>query len=1199
MSDQPKVFISYARQDGEEFATVLRRRLEREEPEITLWQDRAQMEGGVGWWKQVTDALDVAQFLILVMTPAALQSPITRKEWRYARQQGVCVFPVKGVPDAAIDFASLPRWMQKAHFFDLEREWATFVNYLKSPCQVARVPFMAPDLPDGFVERPALFAQLLQILLDAERQNLALTTALHGAGGLGKTTLAAALCHHDEIIAMFDDGILWVTLGRQPNVYEGLAKLYAALTGERPGFIDKEDVAFHLAERLEGKNCLIVIDDIWDAADLRLFMQGGKDCVRLITTRIFDIAAEAVRCNVDEMTTPEAVQMLTSRLECPSLDLAPLRELADRLDRWPLMLELASAALRHRIHRGDTLAGALDYLNRKLDKQGVVAFDNRNSIERQQAIASTIEVSLEPLDAEERRHCVELAIFPEDTIVPLRIMSALWALDDFDAEELAQRLDNLSLLKFSLQTATIHLHDVIRAYLTTQLREPAALHARLVDSWGDPHHLSHAYAWRWLPYHLMRAGRAKDLRQLLLDYEWLQAKLEATDAIALLTDYDYIPDDEDLHLVQGAIRLCTHVVAADKTQLAGQLLGRLPIETSARINALRQQAERWQGVPWLRPLTPLLTSPGGALLFTLAGHTGRVRAVAITSDGQRAISASDDQTVKVWDLERGAEERTLTGHADWVRAVAVIPNGLRAISASDDHTLKIWDIETGAAELTIDTYGDWVWALAVTPDGRYAISASDDRTLKIWDLERGTVERMLKGHSAEVNAVAVAPDGRVLVSGSDDRTLRVWDLSRGTEVGILKGHTAKVNAVAVTPNGRHAISASADDTLRVWELEQSGAAQPRTVTARAYRVRGLAVTPDGRRVITAFEDYTLKVWDLEHEVEERSLEGHTDWVNAVAVTPDGRYAVSASDDHTLKVWDLSRVVERRTFRVHTDRVRAVMVMPDGRRAISTSDDHTLRVWDMALGIVERTLTSYNHWVVTVAPDGRRIISASSHATLRVWDFESGSEQCTFMKHTDRIRAVSVTPDGRHVISAGDDRTIRVWDIETGAEELRIDVQVHWIRGLAVTPDGRYALSASDRRALKLWNLADGSEERTFRGHTARVNAVTITPNGHFAISASDDHTLRVWNIEEAVEQHMLTGHTARVGAVAITRDGQYAISASDDCTLRVWDLEKGQPVASFTGESPLLTCAVSPCERTVVAGDQSGWVHFLCLESVA
>jgi hypothetical protein len=103
MRDKPRAFLSYARKDGEEFARRLRDRLEREHPEITLWQDRAEMEGGVGWWKQITDALDVVRFLIVVMTPAAILSPITWKEWHYARQRGVCIHPVKGVLDAELD----------------------------------------------------------------------------------------------------------------------------------------------------------------------------------------------------------------------------------------------------------------------------------------------------------------------------------------------------------------------------------------------------------------------------------------------------------------------------------------------------------------------------------------------------------------------------------------------------------------------------------------------------------------------------------------------------------------------------------------------------------------------------------------------------------------------------------------------------------------------------------------------------------------------------------------------------------------------------------------------------------------------------------------------------------------------------------------------------------------------------------------
>src|SRR5262249_38777991 len=102
------VFISYARSDGSEFAHRLRHELEQQN--IKLWQDRVGMEGGRDWWLQITEALDNVNFLLLVVTPNALKSDIVRKEWRYARQQGVCVYPIKGSPD--INYDSMPRWMR-------------------------------------------------------------------------------------------------------------------------------------------------------------------------------------------------------------------------------------------------------------------------------------------------------------------------------------------------------------------------------------------------------------------------------------------------------------------------------------------------------------------------------------------------------------------------------------------------------------------------------------------------------------------------------------------------------------------------------------------------------------------------------------------------------------------------------------------------------------------------------------------------------------------------------------------------------------------------------------------------------------------------------------------------------------------------------------------------------------------------------
>jgi hypothetical protein len=87
----PRVFLSYARFDGEQFATQLRKRLEAED--IPLWQDRVGMEGGRDWWQQITEALNVVEFMVLVMTHAAIESETVRKEWRYARQQGCASIP--------------------------------------------------------------------------------------------------------------------------------------------------------------------------------------------------------------------------------------------------------------------------------------------------------------------------------------------------------------------------------------------------------------------------------------------------------------------------------------------------------------------------------------------------------------------------------------------------------------------------------------------------------------------------------------------------------------------------------------------------------------------------------------------------------------------------------------------------------------------------------------------------------------------------------------------------------------------------------------------------------------------------------------------------------------------------------------------------------------------------------------------------
>jgi hypothetical protein len=293
LTAERRVFISYARSDGVEYASRLRRRLEKEHPEINLFQDVISLHSGKDWWLQITNALNQVAYMVLVATPDAMASEAVRKEWRYARQQGVCVLPVQTSDD--LDFDSLPRWMKTKQFANLEvtEQWKLFIDDLHRPCEAPRVPFMAEDLPKDFVTRPAEFEPIIRLLIDKAREQrapVAITTALRGAGGFGKTTLAKAVCHDHRIQEVFDDGALWVTLGEKvDNLVGKVGELTTMLSGEPANFTSKEAAATRLRELLSDRDILLVIDDVWDPAHLDPFLQGGPYCARLITTRNLDV----------------------------------------------------------------------------------------------------------------------------------------------------------------------------------------------------------------------------------------------------------------------------------------------------------------------------------------------------------------------------------------------------------------------------------------------------------------------------------------------------------------------------------------------------------------------------------------------------------------------------------------------------------------------------------------------------------------------------------------------------------------------------------------------------------------------------------------------------------------------------------------------------------------------------------------------
>jgi len=1248
MHGEPEVFISFASRDGAAFAEAVRVRLQRESPALSIWKDHVSLEGGLRWWDQIQQALDQVRFLVLIVTPSTLLeelAPVVQKELRYARRQGVWIYPVMGAPEDQIPFEKFPRWLEKLtkttfydfhpawpspwdrpapdHDYQFMHEWDRFVHQLDRPGRPPRVRNTAPThFPANYVRREAEYDQLRALLLQADRRSpIAITTSLHGPGWFGKTTLAKDLCRDPEILEAYDDGILWVTLGEKPNVRDALAKLYEELTGEPSAFKDEEQAVQQLRPKLEDKDMLIVIDDVWSADHAKPFLEGGKQAARLFTTREMTVAAETRRVarsegspradgydpwvTVDEPEAELALEMLLRGLpDRPPVDQhQPYRDLAvRRLGRWPLLIDLIASELSLMIEGGESPQQALALVNAGFDEEGLTAFEpaatsEETAIRRERSARLTIDASLKRLSADDRRDYEELAIFPDDVSIPCTTLRAIWRLSAFKTQHLAQSLDRRSLLKYNATSKSIRLHDVFRTHLVRNLQNPHAVHARLVDGWGDLCNLPDSYAWRHLAHHLIEAGRKDRLRELLFDYRWLSAKLRATDPIALRDDAALFPHDPDLRYLARAFGQSAHVLARDPSALPGQLYGRLMgIERAGIQRLVEQIGQAAEDGPWLRPLRPTLTPADSPLMRVLEGHGDWVRAVAVTPDGRTVVSGSDDCTVRVWDLATG-QARTLEGHGGLVNAVALTADGRTAVSGSDDHTVRVWDLATGEVVRTLEGHGGLVNAVGLPADGRTAVSGSSDNRLRVWDLATGQA-RTLEGHRNVVRAVAVTPDGRTAVSASDDFSVRVWDLATG-ESRTLEGHGGWCRAVAVTPDGRTAVWGWVDCTVRVWDLA-TGEARTLKGHAGGDRINAVAVTPDGHTVVSGSDYFAVRVWDLATG-EARTLEGHGDSVRAVAVTADGRTVVSGSEDRTVRVWDLA-TGQMRTPERHGGWVCAVAVTPDGRTAVSGSYDRTMRVWDVATG-QERTLQGHSRGgvlAVAVTSDGRTAVSGSDDYTVRVWDLATGEARTLKGRDYGEAHAVAVTPDGRTAVSGLSNGTVQVWDLATG--EARTP-EGHWgslycgrISAVAVTSDGRTVL-ASNGRTVRVCDLVTG-QTRTLEGHGGYVRAVAVTSDGRTAISGSNDYTVRVWDLATG-QTRTLEGHGSEVHAVAVTPDGRTAVSSSDDCTVRVWDLATGKTRAMFHGDNAVISCAVSADGRILAAGDKSGQVHFLRLEDGA
>ncbi|WP_220451016.1 NB-ARC domain-containing protein [Nostoc sphaeroides] len=439
--------------------------------------------------------------------------------------------------------------------------------------------FQAPPLPEHFVKRPEYSDDLkTRLLTESSSGNRTLViTAIHGLGSVGKSTLAAALAHDAEIQTRFCDGILWTTLGQQPDVLSLLSGWVQALgdCNFKPTSI--EATSTHLRTLLYDKAVLLVVDDAWNTKDASVFNIGGVRCQVLVTTREGAIADAlgASTYSLDIMTASQAMELLRNKLkrEITGKEYESAEKLAKGVGYLPLALELAAAAIADGTTWTELLRDIKQEIARlkTLDRPGANDITDEASLKRLSLTAS-LNLSIKRLAQEDKEYFTWLGVLPEDVTINPKMTATLWDIaDERDASDSLKYLQSKALLLPGVPladgTRTYRLHDLFHDLARNLLTAPSQprrgnlpglgislvnAHVALLEKYRQKtqknlwHTLPNdGYIHQYLVWHLDKAEQIEEIHQLLREESqtgsngWYEAREKWGQTAGYITDISH------------------------------------------------------------------------------------------------------------------------------------------------------------------------------------------------------------------------------------------------------------------------------------------------------------------------------------------------------------------------------------------------------------------------------------------------------------------------------------------------------------------------------------------------------------------------------------------------------------------------------------------------------------------------------------
>jgi len=520
------------------------------------------------------------------------------------------------------------------------------------------------------------------------------------------------------------------------------------------------------------------------------------------------------------------------------------------------------------------------------------------------------------------------------------------------------------------------------------------------------------------------------------------------------------------------------------------------------------------------------------------------------------ISASEDKTIKIWDMRLLICIQTLTEHTSSVTTLIPI-NQKSFASGSTDKSIKIWELDSDAFVNTfknVETIKEGlesIIALAVLNETKLVIS-SIDRYIRVFNksIEIKQINE-LKGNSKSVQDIVVLDDN-LFASCSGDKTILIWNNS--IPIFNLTDHTDYVYVLEYSRESNLLISGSKDTTIRLWDTSSSFS----LITTLYYHedsVNSLLILQN-QTLISGSCDNKIAVWNLNTFKVNLELEGHTGCVNALVLYNSDKYLVSGSTDTTIIIWDvLNNFKITEILKGHENSVNSIAIYQEN--IVSASSDKSIRFWSKyELSFEKLSAHSESIWKMCVLNDGL-IVTGSYDSKIKIWKQTNQTIELveTLSERFGFIYSLKCLSDQKF-ISSSSDKTVKIWQKSEKNTFECIKTIYHDSQVFSLSILNNLIISGESKGKINIWNESSFELISNFSGHNEGIWFMVSLNNQSFA-SSSTDKTIKIWNQEKNSFSfkciHILTDHKSPVFAMAVSPE-KYLISGSLDGLIIIWNL---------------------------------------------